>query len=416
MTQSGHWPDRIGALKFGALVQYIDARNMRSSSLIVVLMMTNLLAACGVTAVNSNTGYSSALDLKSDLFGERPEVISVSEIHELSDEQRLAFSRYFDNPNNQDTAAHERVSDYLQAVTSDFSYLGETYTAREALDNSAGNCLALAILTTALAKIANVGIAYQLTDSLPVFESRGDHIRRGQHVRSRLYDPTRKAQEGFLLLSPRGITVDYFPSDFDRFIGNIDESDYFAMYYRNIAADAIEEQNLSKAYWLLIKSLELSPLSAESLNMLAIVNDRAGDKGKSEEIYRFGIQHATRRVSLLRNYGIFLRRQGRSAEAKKIDTILAKLDEPNPFDWIYAGQEAYSDGEFKRALRLFKKSVGLAPYLHEGYFGLAKAHFRLGNLKNAEQELELALSYATRSSTRRIYEAKLAALSENNIR
>jgi len=379
-------------------------------------MMTCLLAACSVTEVNSNTGNSPALDLKSDLFGERPKIISVSEIHELSDEQRLAFMRYFDSPKNQDRAVYERVSDYLQTVTSDFSYLGETYTASEALDNSAGNCLALAILTTALAKVANVGIAYQLTDSLPVFELRGDHIRRGQHVRSRLYDPQQKAKEGYLLLSPRGVTVDYFPSDFDRFIGNIDESEYFAMYYRNIAADAIEKKNLSKAYWLLIQSLELSPVSAESLNMLAIVNDRAGDKSKSEEIYRFGIQHAKRRVSLLRNYSIFLKRQGRSAEARKIDTKMAQLAEPNPFDWIYAGQEAYNDGEFKRALRLFNKSVQLAPYLHEGYFGLAKAHFRLGNLKNAEQELELALSHATRSSTRRMYEAKLATLSDNNVR
>lgn len=388
---------------------------MKFSSFVVVLILTTLLGACGVTEENSSGGRSTAPDLSSELFGERPEIVPISEIHELSDEQHLAFSRYFDDPENQERAAHERVSDYLESITIDFSYLGETYTAREALDNSAGNCLALAILTTALAQIANVEIAYQLTDSLPVFESRGDHIRRGQHVRSRLYDPTGEALEGFLVLSRGGITVDYFPSDFDRFIGNIDESEYIAMYYRNIAADAIEEQNLSKAYWLLMQSLELSPANAESLNMLAIVNDRAGDKSKSEEIYKFGIQHATRRVSLLRNYSIFLGREGRSAEAEEIDTILAELADPNPFDWIYAGQEAYGDGDFKRAIRLFKKSVELAPYLHEGYFGLAKTHFRLGNLKNAERELELALSYANRSSTRRLYEAKLATLSKSNV-
>jgi len=394
-------------------VQYIDARNMRSSSFVVVLILTTLLSACGVTAVNSNSGHSSALVLKSDLFGERPEIIPVSEIYELSDKQRLAFSRYFNNPRNQYKAAHERVSDYLETVTSDFSYLGETYTAREALDNSAGNCLALAILTTALARIANVDIAYQLTDSLPVFESRGNHIRRSLHVRSMLYDRTWVAPDGFLVLSRPGIRIDYFPSDFDRFISNIDESEYFAMYYRNIAADAIEDQDLSKAYWLLMHSLELSPLSPESLNMLAIVNNRAGDKAKSEEIYRFGIQQATRRVSLLRNYGLFLRRAGRNAEADEIDAQLAQLADPNPFDWISAGQAAYGNGEFKRAIGLFTRSIKLAPYLHEGHFGLAKAYFRLGKLKNAEHELEQALSYATRSSARRLYEAKLASLSED---
>jgi Tfp pilus assembly protein PilF len=351
--------------------------------------------------------------LESDLFGNPPKIISVSEIHELSDEQRLAFQRYFNDPKNQNRAAHKRVFDYLDNVTSNFSYRGETYTAHEALENSAGNCLALAVLTTALAKLANVEIAYQLTDSDPVFESSSNIIKRSLHVRSMLYDPAWVASEGFLVLSRPGIRIDYFPSNFDRFISNIDESEYFAMYYRNIAADAIEDQDLSKAYWLLMHSLELSPLSPESLNMLAIVNNRAGDKAKSEEIYRFGIQHATRRVSLLRNYGLFLRRAGRNAEADEIDAQLAQLADPNPFDWISAGQAAYANGEFKRAKVLFTRSIELAPYLHEGHFGLAKTYFRLGNLKNAAHELEQALGNATQSSARRLYEAKLASLSEN---
>ena len=184
------------------------------------------------------------------------------------------------------------------------------------------------------------------------------------------------------------------------------------MYYRNIAADAIEDRNFSKAYWLLMESLEFSPASPESLNMLAIVFDRAGDKRKSEEIYRYGIQHAQRRVSLLRNFSIFLKREGRAAEAEQIDALLAQQNEPNPFDWIFAGLQAYSDGEFQRAIRLFRKSVQLAPYLHEAHFGLAKTYYQLGNLSQAEQELEQALNKATAGTTRKMYEVKLTALSE----
>ena len=359
---------------------------------------------------------SSSLMLDSDLFGERPNIISISEIHELSDEQGLEFRRYLNDPSNRNEAAHKLVSDYLETITNNFTYRGETYTASKALDNSGGNCLALAILTTALARVADVEIAYQLTDTLPVFESSGNHIRRGLHVRSVLYDPTWEPPVGHLVLSRPGVTVDYFPSDSDRFIGNIDESEYFSMYYRNLAADAIQDENLSEAYWLIIRSLELSPVSADSLNMLAIVNDRAGDKSKSEETYRFGIQNSPRQVSLLRNYGIFLRREGRSAEAEEIDKTLSRLADPNPFDWISAGQSAYDANEFRRAIDFFRKGVDLAPYLHEGHFGLAKANFRLGNLKIAEQELQLAMNHATRPTSRKLYEAKLVALSESNVR
>jgi Tfp pilus assembly protein PilF len=386
---------------------------MKFLSLVVALLMITSLAACSTTSVNENSSPTAVLAFENDLFGERQNIISISAIHELSDKQRLAFERYFDNPRNQDQPAHRRVSDYLETITSDFSYHGETYSASEALEHSAGNCLALAILTTALARIADVDIAYELIDSAPVFESRGKQINRGQHVRSMLYDPTWVAAEDVLVFSRPGVKVDYFPSDFDRFVGNINESEYFSMYFRNIAADAIEDEDLSKAYWLLLESLELSPNNSDSLNMLAIVYYRSGDTRKSEEIYRFGIQNSPRQVSLLRNYGIFLRRQGRPAEAEKMDTMLAELDDPNPFDWLYAGNEAYRDGEFRRAVKFFKKSIELAPYLHESHFGLARTYFRIGNLTAAEQELAKALSNSYRSSTRGLYEAKLAALIGN---
>jgi Flp pilus assembly protein TadD len=389
---------------------------MRLQSVTITLIAGALLSACSTNPGMDDVHHSSSLTLDSDLFGERPNMISVSEIHELSDEQALEFGRYLNDARNQNEPTHTLVSDYLETITDNFTYHGKTYTASETLDKSAGNCLSLAILTTALAKVAEVEIAYRLTDSLPVFESRDNLIRRELHVKSYLYDPTWEPQDGYLVLSRPGVIVDYFRNDSDRFIRNIDGSEYLSMYYRNMAVDAIQDENLSEAYWLLIRSLELSPLSADSLNMLAIVNDRAGDKSKSEEIYRFGIQNSPRQVSLLRNYGIFLRRQGRSAEAEEIGKTLSRLADPNPFDWILEGQNAYEANEFRRAIGFFRKGADLAPYLHEAHFGLANANFRLGNLKIAEQELQLAMKHATRSTSRKLYEAKLVALSEINVR
>lgn len=393
----------------------MDVRNIRLQSIAIALITSVLLAACSTNSEIDDVRQPPTLILDSALFGERPNIISVSEIHKLSDEQSLEFRRYLDDPRNQNKAAHKLVADYLEKITDNFTYQDETYTASETLEKSAGNCLSLAILTTALATVAHVEVAYRLTDSLPVFESRGNHIRRDLHVRSFLYDPTWEAPEGYLVFSPPGIIVDYFPIDSDRFIGNIDEAEYLSMYYRNLAADAIQDENLNEAYWLIVRSLELSPVSADSLNMLAIVNDRAGDKSKSEETYRFGIQNSPRQVSMLRNYGIFLRREGRSDEAEEIEKTLSRLADPNPFDWIAAGQSAFDANELKRAMDYFRKGVDLAPYLHEAHLGLARVNFRLGNLKIAEQELQLALNYATRPTSRELYEAKLVALSKGTL-
>lgn len=385
---------------------------MRTIPFILAIASGALLAACSTAAVDSAAKPASTISLESDLFGKRPSIISTTEIHSLSDDQRLAFQEYFDDPGNRDTAPHKRVFNYLESITSSFSYLGETNTASEALEQAAGNCLALAVVTTGLAKLADVDVEYQLIDSAPVFESRGNLIRRSLHVRTILLDSTWEAQIGSSIRSRPSISIDYFPSKFSRVVRKIDEPEYFAMFYRNIAADAMEANDLGQAYWLLMESLELSPASPESLNMLAIVFDRAGDQAKSEEIYQYGIEHAERRVSLLRNYAIFLRRAGRDAEADEVDSMLARESDPNPFDWLYAGQEAYEDGDFRRAISLFEKSVELAPYLHEGHFGLARSYYQLGDMRRAEHELEQALNQATSSTSRLLYEAKLAALSE----
>ncbi|MEL7448908.1 MAG: tetratricopeptide repeat protein [Pseudomonadota bacterium] len=378
-----------------------------------------LLSGCSTAPVIETAEQPATLDLQTDVFGERPDIVSVSGIHTLTDDQQRDFQRYFTNARNKGTPPHRRVYDYLALETSNFDYQGRTSTASEALDSASGNCLSLAILTTALAKLANVEIDYQLIDSDPVFQASGGVIRRSRHVRSLLYDADSEVDQNatsFMFVRRARIAVDYFPSKTDRFIANIDEAEYFALYYQNIAADALEDGDLNRAYWLSMESLKFSELSPESLNMLAIVFDRAGHPGKSEEIYKYGIEHATRQVSLLRNYGKFLKRNGRLSEAEQVNKRLAALDDPNPFDWIFAGQEAYGNGNYHRAIRWFEKSAELAPYLHESHFGLARAHFRLGNMTQAEKALEQAIANAGQSSTRQLYEAKLHALSASNTR
>ena len=67
---------------------------------------------------------------------------------------------------------------------------------------------------------------------------------------------------------------------------------------------------------------------------------RAGDAAKAEEIYRYGIEHLNRKISLLRNYRILLEQQNRLEEAEEITAKLTQLDDPSPYDWIEAGEDA----------------------------------------------------------------------------
>ena len=385
----------------------------------VSVLLIFLLAGCaGPQAKPENTNHptpsnESALSFETEQFGEPQDILPIEDIYRLSDKQQRAFLKYFEDPRRQDIPAYERVWNYLQDITMDFGYQGETYAAAEALRKSSGNCLSLAILTTALAKLAEVDTGYQLVDSTPVFESHGNIVYKGQHVRTKLFRPKEQDDKNFFLFSRGGLLVDYFPQPGTRFVSNISEAQYHAMYYNNLAGEAIANENYNTAFWLLRKSLELTPNNAGSINAMAIIYRRTGNLAKAEDVYKYGIENLEDKISLLRNYRVLLEQQDRHDEVRKINRTLAQLDDPSPFDWLHAGHGAYSDGQFMEAVVFYRKAAKIAPYLHESYAGMAKAYYKIGDRESAKRAFEHALEYSYRTSTRSMYEAKLLTLNRS---
>lgn len=345
-------------------------------------------------------------------FGSRPDIPTPEEIHRLSPQQRADLLEYLESPVHRTTPLHRRVYGYLERMTRDFHYQGETFMAADALAFGRGNCLSLAILTTALAKVAGVEIGYQLAVDEPVFEFNGQIVKKGVHLRSALFEPDPKLDEGEFVLFRSSITIDYFPTGGGRFIRNLSEAGYLAMYYRNIAADAITDEDYRTAYWYALESLEFAPDHAAGLNMLAVIHGRVGDEKKAEAIYLHGLEKADEKLSLMKNYRGLLLRAGRLEEARRIERQLARMDDPSPFHWFQLARSAYHDGEYALAIDYYRRALELAPYLHKGHLGLARAYYEAGRLESARAALQKALDNAYRTSTRSLYEAKLNQLSK----
>lgn len=375
-----------------------------------LLICAVFLAGCAATPAPPQAKTLPQMEFEQANFGPPPDLPDVESIFRLSPTQRQHFLHYFYSPERDDIPANQIVYDYLDLVTTEFSYQGQTLNASDALAQGEGNCLSLAILTTALAGLVDVEIGYQLMDSTPVFQHEDGVIYKGVHARSILYDKDWRPDDARLTIRRPGIQVDYYPTGTERFIRNLTREQFISMYYSNLAADAVAGEDLSRAYWLLRTALEFAPQSTSAVNMMAVVYRRAGDVQKAEEIYRYGIEHLPDKVSLLRNYRLLLEHQGREAEALEMAARLQQLGDPNPFDWIHAAQQAHSEGHYPEAIKLYQKAVTIAPYLHETYFGLARSHFELGDRDTAEHQLELARERANRASVRSLYEAKLVAL------
>ncbi len=382
--------------------------------LIMLLAISVLgLAGCATQPLSTSSNTIPAAPLaKHELFGTPPQLTSVDDIFALTESQLSDFKQFFDAYQNRSIPPNKRVYKYLQRYVKNYNYFNKTLTARQSLEQAQGNCLSLAILTTALSKVANIDTAYQLVESAPIYQKEGGIIISSQHVRSLLYEPKIPLPEGKIQYARAGVIIDYFPTAGSHIKRTVLEPEFHAMYYRNSAADDIINEDYDRAYWQLKKALDLFPTDEHAINMMAVVHEKKGLSQYADKLYRYGLKYSTEKLDLLRNYHQFLRKEKRFAEAKNIKTKLATMKVVNPFDWVNLGHTAFVQNKFSEAKRYYKKALKIAPYLHQGHLGVAKAEFRLGNINASKKALALAKKHAFDVKTRNLYERKMAVLSK----
>jgi Tfp pilus assembly protein PilF len=354
------------------------------------------------------TEHQASFDPRHDsLFENYGNIESTEAIHELTESQQQLFLSFFNNPNLAHIAPHKRLYDYLDRITGNFHYQEQTFNASETLALSRGDCMSLAVLTTALAELAGVPIKYQLVDADPVFALSPNLAVRGVHVRSYLIDPDWRAVPNQLMLRQPGLLVDYFPSGKERFIENLSHGEYAARYYLNLATQHLQQGELSKSYWLVVTALEQDQTNADALNTLAVIYRRYGSYEDAERVYQYAINHLPNKLVTLRNYQLMLTSLGRDSEAEALGAQLRELDDPSPFSWYRGARDAFAAGDYPEAEYYYKKAIEKAPYIPELRYGLAQALVKQGQLQTARAEIEKSLENVWGSANRLPYKAKL---------
>ena len=272
--------------------------------------------------------------------------------------------------------------------------------------------MSLAILTTALARLAGVETEYQLVESDPVFSIADRNIVKGIHIRTKLVDSSVTPEPGSIMLWRPGMIIDYFPDGSERFVGNVAHENYMARYFINLAVASLEQNKLKLAYWQTLEAIKYDRSNEDAINLLAIIYRRANKPTLAEATYRYGLDEAENHLSLLKNYRLLLISQSRTDEADEIQKTIDRLHDPSPHNWYLAGLKAYDDGHMDDAIKFLKRAERIAPYIHQIHFGLARAYYQKGNEKLAEQYLIRAREAAYKPTIQRIYDAKIAKLTQ----
>lgn len=379
-----------------------------------VILLTYSLTSCALLPTAQSLESEPNFDYTShELFGQRPDILAPQMLHRLSAAQYEDFDAYFGSDRNRHTLPHRRVYDYLEGITEKFIYYDETLTARDALEQQHGNCMSLAMLTTALADRAGVSIEYQLMDDRPIFAQGQNVITKGVHVRTKLIRQNPSRQEKILDLLKPGLIIDYFPDEKSRFVGNLKTSQYTSRYYLNKAVVALDENNFNLAYWLVLEAFKLNESSPSAINTLAVIYKRKGAVVKAEEVYLYGIKSLPEPLMLLKNYQILLTEQNRLVEVAAIELKLQKIKDTSPYRWRRLAVMALESGDYREAENHYLRAIKITPYMHDLHYSLARVYSLLGKPKETKHQLELAMNYAQNNKSRSLYQRKLDAYSPN---
>jgi tetratricopeptide (TPR) repeat protein len=335
---------------------------------------------------------------------------SVSDLFTLTDKQRNDFLVYFSDPQQQQYKPNQRLANYLESILRSFDYKGNTYTATEALMFNSGNCLSLAIVTSALADLTELNTKYQTISSAPVYRRKDNILAVSSHVRTHLYSTKlTKSDESFSFTSSRSV-IDYFPEQGNVKGSFVDEQDFLSMFYQNKAASLLFTKDYQQAYSYLAGAMAIDEFNPETLNLLAVLHSQLGNNAATEALYKFAIEETQGSVNLYSNYLNLLKHAGRIEEWRELQSRLPEIEDDNPYEWIDIANSALQENSFNQAIEYFKRAVESAPYLHEGYVGLAKAYYSTGKKDKAIDAMKKSIDLAYSPSEEAVYIAKLQQL------
>ncbi|MEM7358435.1 MAG: tetratricopeptide repeat protein [Pseudomonadota bacterium] len=336
-------------------------------------------------------------------------VIEPEALFELSAEQQQTFFEYFNDPVNQQTAEHERVANYLSIIMDRFVYEEKTLTAEQTLLEMSGNCLSLANLTTAYARLAGVPIRYHFLENNPVFIFADDLLIRSDHIRSVL-SGNWSGEESEAFQIRRDIRVDYFPTDGLQYVDDIPEALQYSMYYSNRAVELVAQQNYASAFAHAQKALAISNANASAYNTLGVLHRRMGDLAGAEAIYLHAAKQFPENPTFLRNLSLLLQQQERSEELAAVQKRISEIESRNPWQWLVAGRTEHQHGDFEQAINSYQKALEIAPHMHQVELYLAMAYVQSAQPKLAEKHLQSAIDLSNNQNTRMRYQRKLMAL------
>ncbi len=381
----------------------------------IALYLSTLMAiGCLGPRVNIENPDFTPIQLLDDAaFAPLEEVPTVEEMKRLNLKTRQALRRDFDDREPYQTVRKWFVR-YIQELFSNFSYTEKTTVAQTTLDTQKGNCLSLALLTAALADELRIPYRFQEVLAPPTWDRQNGVLLVNRHVNDWIFEPVlddrdQRANRQFVWATESASVIDYFPMSKSYPADILADGEVLAMYYNNLAAEAIIDRSYQRAYALIRQALSLNAADVSAWNMLGLVYGHT-QNDMAEYTFMYALTLAPDDLSTINNLSIWLKRVGRVEESADWKSQLIRAESDNPFTFYDRAETALEQEEYRTAIVLYRKAIRADEYQHEFHFGLFKAYWMLGKHDRASKALKRAIEISDDERSLNLYHSKLDQL------
>ena len=261
-------------------------------------------------------------------------------------------------------------------------------TAAETWRRRRGDCLSLAVLTYASARVLGLTAQLQEVQVPRVLERRGRYDYVNFHVNVRVRVNSRDALE-----SPhtKDVTIDFDPETANAPRGRpITEAAILARYDNNIGVGLLAHGDRAGAYAHLQAALAADPTFGATYLNLAVLAREEGAPAAAERWLREALARGDEHGTALAALHDLLVAQGRVAEAEPLARELAAWRSADPAHWIETGRAHLAAGEPRRAAVAFERALTLTAGRADLHRLLAAAYRQSGQPELAQQQMARA--------------------------
>lgn len=375
--------------------------------------MICLLVLCLIGCSSTPENVVVQPKINSQLFPSQS-LAPASELFALSDEQQKYIQQVIRELELQDQAAFLQISGVIKFISQRFNYIERNNNATEALQQMQGNCMSMALMTLSLAHQLNVKIRFQMIYNEPILLGIENNIALiSNHVSSIVYNaPEYQHIASNLFPGVDRVEIDFLPNNRQRRGRYIDTKQMLALFYRNLAADALVANNIPQAVALSTQGLQLDEHSLPLINIMAVAHKRAGDMDTAADFYEYGISLSDDSINLISNYILLATDRGDTEKVNQLKGMLSQADGEGRFDLYIEALDAIEREDYLLAKQMLKRFIKQNSYFHQAYWKLAEVEYYLGDSYLAKRALQQALDFTLQQDKIDLYQAKLNWLNQ----